>query len=340
MASAPLELPIAWRPSMKSLDRATLFRLCGWADEGEIDRAGAKAAHLLREGVYDFQLVVLWLSYCFVHEGVKSLERIVAQATEQLLVDLELMAPADRAEEARALDRSLSWLALNVSQRIHFHCKTRDEVWSRWVSSLEAESLDQLSARIDGEVSRLENALKELAEPASPGELRKLERRFRGGFGAIVEEIGSKRPRESTVSAPDASPEDEEPEAEDVVTRDDAGSPERASAAVRAPGSSFGSERLRLLRGKLEGFERLAGRRSLREAGIVARDIERELAQFDPLQYLPELFAGYLTALCDVGAELEEFMGEGDGIEQRALERLYAANPLQFIERAERGQGE
>ena len=101
MASAPLELPIAWRPSMKSLDRATLFRLCSWADEGEIDRAGAKAAHLLREGVYDFQLVVLWLSYCFVHEGVKSLERIVAQATEQLLVDLELVAPADRAEEAK-----------------------------------------------------------------------------------------------------------------------------------------------------------------------------------------------------------------------------------------------
>jgi hypothetical protein len=325
---------------MKSLDRATLFRVCSWADEGEIERAGEKAEHLLREGVYDFQLVVLWLAYRFAREGVVSLERIVLSATEQLLADLEAAAPADRVDEGRALDRSFSWLVVNVTQRMHFHSKTRDEVWSRWVKSLEADSLDQLSARIASEISRLDGAFLEMADPTSSGELRKLERRFRSGFGAIVEELGARRARESAPPAQDTPDEGDVAEMEHEDVSEEPAPVERSSTAVDAPAQSFGSERLRLLQRKLEGFEKLAGQRALREAGIVARDIERELAQFDPLQYLPEMFAGYLTALCDVGAELEEYMGEGDGIEQRALERLYSANPLQFIERAERGRDE
>ncbi len=339
MGTWAFELPIAAQPSMKSLDRATLFRLCSWADEGEIERAGEKAEHFLREGVYDFQLVVLWLGYRFAREGVASLDRIVSGATEQLVTDLDGAAPADRANEARALDRAFSWLMVNVSQRLHFHCKSRDEVWSRWVGSLDAESLDQLSARVAKELARLDDALSELADPTSPGELRKLERRFRGGFGAIVEELGARRSREGTMLSTEA-PSAEPPEASSDEASEESDFSERSPASAPVGTGDFGSERLTLLRRKLAGFEKLAGHGALREAGIVARDIERELAQFDPLQYLPQVFAGYLNALCEVGAELEEFMGEGDGIEQRALERLYSANPLQFIERAERGLGE
>ncbi len=318
---------------MRGIDRATLFRICSWADDGEVERAGKKAESLLSEGTYDYQLVVLWLAYRFLQDGVSGLERIVEAAQAQLVTDLEGVASVDVVSAAQTLDRAFSWLMINLTQRVHFHCRTRDEVWSRWVGVLRAESVEELAACVERVTSKLDDALSGMAEPRSSGELRKLERRFRGGFGAIVEELGVRSEEErGPVSAPVLGT--SEPGEEHLSTGGER--QEEASMESSAPrgGQRFGSERLWLLQRKLDGFQRFVEHGALREAGIVARDVERELAQFDPLQYLPELFADYLSILCEVGGQLEEYMREGDGLEERALERLYLANPLQFMERA------
>lgn len=334
-----VELPIDAQPSMRSLDRATLFRICSWADEGEIERAGDSARRLLQEGVYDYQLVVLWLAYRFARDGMTCLGDVLKSATQQLLRDLDSVAPSDRDVEGRTLDRALAWLASNVAQRIHFHSKVRDDVWSRWLEGMEPETLDEVSARVDQAVTDLTAALGHADVAVAPGELRKLDRRVRGSFGGIVEEVAKRR----AAVADEAKARREEAEPMETPASSEEERPElavesrsvwRSTEAELPPGVRVGSERLRVLQRKLKVFQVLAQRGALRHAAIVARDVEQELAQFDPLLYLPELFEGYLSALLEVGPELEGYMGEADGLDQRALERLYHADPLRFLERA------
>ncbi len=358
-----VELPIVARPSMRSLDPATLFRVCSWADEGEIERAGEKAARLLQEGVYDFQLVALWLAYRFARDGVGDLVEILGSATAQVLQELEGAAPADEADVARAVDRSLSWLFSNVAQRLHFHSKMRDGTWTQWLGVLTPELLEGIGVRIEQAIEVLAERLDRIASPTSPGELRKLERRVKSAFGAIVEQVSrsdagapgtsssagaqrapahEKTPAEAREAAGLTEDRDDRALAAEGDLADDVASSSSASPGERGPAAApqdgFGSERMRALCRKLGAFEELAGCGALREAAIVARDVEQELGQFDPLLYLPEVFEGYLSTLLRHGAELEEHMVEGHGLEERALERLYRADPRTFLRRVREEQ--
>lgn len=337
-----VELPIHAQPSMRSLDRATLFRICSWADEGEIERAGEKAGRMLQDGVYDYQLVVLWLAYRFAREGMAPLGEILSSATRQLLQDLDSVAPSDREVESRTLDRAFAWLASNIAQRIHFHSKVRDDVWSRWLEMVDPETMDAVSSQIEGAIAELTAGLGHLDVAVGPEELRKLDRRVRGAFGGVVEEVSKRRAETVPTTRSEEAEQAFEhplptapPMAPRTAERPEGPAGQR-SAAEPQSSAFIGSERLRTLQRKLEGFEMLARRGALRHAAIVARDVERELAQFDPLLYLPELFEGYLSALFEVGADLEEYMSEAEVLDQRALERLYHANPLRFLERAAR----
>lgn len=356
-----IDLPLVAHPSMRSVDPATLFRVCSWADEGEIERAGEKAARLLQEGIYDFQLVTLWLAYRFARDGVVELVEILRAATDQLVQDLEGAAPADEATEARELDRSLSWLVSNVAQRLHFHSKMRDGTWTRWLGAMTPELLDEIGAQIDRDIERLEEQLEPIAGPTSLGELRKLERRVRGAFGAIVEQASQAASGDAGAGAAEAPWRDDAQEATRERAREtasdsngaDDGTHVTGDAVASAPSrrgsmdpdpagaalpDGVGSERMRALRHKLAAFEELAECGALREAAIVARDVEQELGQFDPLLYLPEVFEGYLSTLLRYGAELEEHMVEGHGLEERALERLYRADPKTFLRRVREEQ--
>lgn len=332
MPTPKLELPIHAQPSMRSLDRATLFRLCSWADEGEIERAGEHAAQLLQKGVYDYQLVVLWLAHRFAAEGTAVLVQILEAATQQLLLDLDSTARSDRHVEARTLDRAFSWLVSNITQRIHFHSKMRDGSWARWLTMVDPEWMDAFEKQIEASIGRLQGAVEHMASAIAPDELSKLDRRVKGVFKGIVEEVRQQRAQAALATRSEEPEPIEEPALPNVEPPE--ADAERPPVPEHSSPVSAGSERLRMLRRKLEGFGELARRRDLRRAAIVARDVERELAQFDPLLYLPELFEGYLSVLLEVGAELEEYMGEGEGLDQRALERLYHADPLQFLDRA------
>ncbi len=58
------------------------------------------------------------------------------------------------------------------------------------------------------------------------------------------------------------------------------------------------SSPMRTLQAKLHAFDKLAHEQAWPLAAIVARDIERELNQFDPVRYFPQYFSKYLNTLC------------------------------------------
>jgi hypothetical protein len=92
------------------------------------------------------------------------------------------------------------------------------------------------------------------------------------------------------------------------------------------------SPALASLRNKLHGFQVLVQRGELAKAAIVARDVQQIIERFDPVEFLPSLFAGYFRTMNRHLDELLPHLGEPDGTPWQVLSRLYQADLDGFIE--------
>jgi hypothetical protein len=131
----------------------------------------------------------------------------------------------------------------------------------------------------------------------------------------------------------------------DHVDRDQRGAvghpgvPIRALHGLRAPAERHApplhereSSALASLRHKLHGFEVLVQRGELAKAAIVARDVQQIIERFDPVEFLPSLFAGYFRTMNRHLDELLPHLGEPDGTPWQVLSRLYQADLDGFLD--------
>ncbi len=109
--------------------------------------------------------------------------------------------------------------------------------------------------------------------------------------------------------------------------------------ATRAPSrppstgpADLDSPALMQLRQKIHGFEILLTRGDYDKAALIARDIQAALDDFDPILYLPKLFARYLKLLSRSLAEIEQHWAAEDSTARRVLEQLYRADLDGFID--------
>ncbi len=328
-----LALPLAHG---KTVDEGEVFRICGWADAGDLDKAGAHAFRLLSTAAGSFQVFAVWLAHRFQLEGVSGLVALVDDLKTQLVFELSSGSVA-----IRELERNCNWLVDSIAQRVHFNSAARTDAWRRWIAELGPDWLETTSEAIHAALSELDAThapSHDLAEP-----LLRLESLVRSAFATVVAELSqAELDRAPIESSPPVAVEAEDAPIDDLFPVDGGADAEarqlveEAPALSRAPAPPPGrraSEPLLRLIAKLEAFERLAEREAWIEASIVARDIEQELSGFDPLRYLPDVFSGYLRSLHRVGDVLEGHMHEGASLENQALERLYRADPDEFFAR-------
>ncbi|NVB39247.1 hypothetical protein G6O69_15495 [Pseudenhygromyxa sp. WMMC2535] len=108
--------------------------------------------------------------------------------------------------------------------------------------------------------------------------------------------------------------------------------PPQHPSAPPDPRDPFDSPALTQLRHKLQGFEALVTRGEFSKAAVIASDIQAAIEDFDPLVYLPRLFARYLRLL---SRELETISAHWEAEEStasRVLEQLYRADLEGFID--------
>lgn len=328
----------------KLADANQVSRICGLADGGEIEKAGEEAAALLARGAYAVSPFAVWLAACFAEAGPAMLPTLLRHAAVQIAAD-EATRPATSGEWRQAF----TWFVDNMRSRVRFHAKFHDQTWTRWRAALTSGLEQDLEAAGDELVSTTTDIGRD-AIAAGVVDLCSLVRR---NFGNLIPapEAGADDSSEVLAARDGAMEHDEVESSHDVNDFDDgdddsdggeaAEEPEfvglmqpRARAGVvtaRTSGEPQGSMPLRALQAKLSAFERLAGEQSWPLAAMVARDIERELTQFDPVRYFPHYFSTYLNTLCEVGAELEMHMQPADSLESQALERLYHADPERFL---------
>lgn len=92
-----------------------------------------------------------------------------------------------------------------------------------------------------------------------------------------------------------------------------------------------GSAALALLLRKIALFSELAASEEFLKASVVALDVQRTLASFDPRVYLPELCAPFFTALVTHADDVEaQSKGQGS-LRFQALEQLYRSDLDAFV---------
>jgi hypothetical protein len=326
--SATLSVPF---PVSKTPDSALLSQVCGWADEGEIERAGLEVERQLRAGRYCSEILMIWLAFRFARDGLAALPAIVR--------DVEIQARAgelDVESTSSAWARGLEWLTDNLRIRLKFHAKFQDATWRLWSA--------QISPRLDSDLAEALTPL--LGSDTEQSVARqsllaafagRIEHLYRKTFGALIEEFRARAPEfEPPPSEDEPLAQAEQAKSEAQAYHDEACSPQPAFAAAGRASPIWGSAALEALRVKLAAFERLIAEQAWPVAAMVARDVEHELGQFDPVRYFPELFSGYLRTLSEVGAELEQYMHPTGSLESQALERLYRANPGEFLSKLQR----
>jgi hypothetical protein len=79
-------------------------------------------------------------------------------------------------------------------------------------------------------------------------------------------------------------------------------------------------------------FDTLIGRGDYAKAAIVANDIRYTLEHFDPVTYLPQLFAEYFKALHRAITDIAPFWQKNDTPTWHALEQVYRTDLDAFLE--------
>ncbi|HYQ18313.1 MAG TPA: type VI secretion system protein IglI family protein [Polyangiaceae bacterium] len=303
----------------KAPDAAVITQICGWADEGEIERAGKEVESQLRGGRFSAEIFTIWLGFRFARDGLAALPALLRELEAQTEVSGR---SGDAAQRAWA--RGLDWLAENLRVRLRFHAKFHDARWQQWSAQLSLP----LDAELTDTLARLRDSGSSLQRFAESLELI-----YRKTFGALLDELRAAASAEELALPEAEPPRPVEPDESACAESEDTESREapQTRPAVEAAGQVVQSAALEALRAKLAAFERLVAEQAWPVAAMVARDVEQELSAFDPVRYFPGVFSGYLRTLSEVGAELEQYMHPGGSLESQALERLYRADPRQFL---------
>ncbi len=314
-----------------TLDR----RAAQFAAAGDYLDAARMAQRALKTGAASFESIVYYSVGVLLDGGMSRLSEVLEELNGRLARDFAAGPPSPRTQ--KRIDASLGWLFQTVGAQIAFHKARRDDVWHAWLSGCD-DDLPERYGRHSAELRQRIQAL--LSRPLSPARLEALDAAVDASFCQFI----ASRRRDDDDAAPaepaasgDGDP-DESPAAEDEALRDDDGErapsvPPRAEApAFASPDDEASPLMVQLVR-KLEAFYALIDGGDLARASIVAADIERIRGNFDPVLYLPRLFARYLDVLCRAGDDLMAHAANDESLSRQALQKLYEADIAAFLAR-------
>jgi hypothetical protein len=357
--SARLELPSDMlddrRPLGLRVDgetRSAIQQLAQLTDRGECVEAAAQAVELLRAGVYELRLACVYMVGLFVERGVAYLPELV-RSTSRLVAN-EVAAPPMLRSSPRVLDTTLQWLLQTLVTHIQFHARQRDESWAQWLRDGEPA----LATELGDELDQLARAIGEIVEaPVSSGPLAWINRWARGDLARARLQLAARDAAERAaveaaaepIRAPAAAPAEPEPDPTPDVDEglDSEPDPEHDDgplldsyaealhhrrAAPQPEPSQPESPALASLRRKLDGFQRLVDRGDFAKAAFIARDVQRILERFDPVEFLPSLFAGYFRVMSQRLDELRPHLEHADDTPWQVLSRFYQADLEGFLE--------
>lgn len=323
-----------------AVEDSSVHRVSQLAHRGEVLEAARQAEALLADRVYDMRIIGYFLFGLFLERGIGYLPELLRRIRDLVSDDYPALGP--NRKKARVVDAVMLWLFQSVDARIRFHAEFRDDTWQAWLAAAKpALSMSIADAAAEVQIAanaRLEDpqciaALARVQRWASSDLARALTPRQTGRAAAI--ELAAEEPPEPTPPpAPAPAPAPPPAPAPARPTRSTLVGTGKASSQVRMqqPEPWGTSPAMTALLEKMRAFETLVGRGDYAKAAIVASDVREIMEHFDPVTYLPQLFADYLKALYRANSEMEPYWQKDGNPSWHALERLYHASLDAFLD--------
>ncbi|ACY15546.1 type VI secretion system protein IglI family protein [Haliangium ochraceum] len=323
----------------RASEDGSIHRVSQFAHRGDDHEAARQAATLIADQVYDIRLLGYYFYGLFLERGLTYLPALLIRVRELLERDYGALAPERKKE--RVVDASLQWLFQSIDTRLRFHAEFGDETWQRWLSDGDGDLSKELLAAQDG----LQRAVAQrLDEPRCGKVLVRLKL-------WVERDLARALMQQRAAAAP----------ANDVGGDDEAGGDggggvvasvpqrgEESAAARTAPlgmvgageahppeplaGVASASAAMKELIQKMEGFCSLVERGSFARAAVVAQDISRIIESFDPVTFLPKLFAPYFRHLNQAIEEITPYWDMMGSPSWQAQEQYYRADIDAFLD--------
>lgn len=323
-----------------AVEDSSVHRVSQLAHRGEVLEAARQAEALLADRVYDMRIIGYFLFGVFLERGIGYLPDLLRRVRDLLGDDFSALGP--NRKKMRVVDAVLLWLFQSIDARIRFHAEFRDETWQGWLAASKP-SLSMSISDAAAEVQIAANA--RLDDPQCIAALARVQRWASSDLGRALTRQG--RPTPAPVSpwqsetSVELSPEESgatpiSPVAPHAArsTRTTLVGTGQAASQSRAPASEpvGSSPAMAALQAKMRTFETLVGRGDHAKAAIVANDIRHSIEHFDPVVYLPQVFADYFKALHRAMAEIAPHWQDNDSPSWHALEQLYRIDPDAFLD--------
>ncbi len=302
-----------------AVDDGMIRRIAQLAQRGNYEEAAVQAADCLEDGERDIRLVGY---YCFglcLERGLAALPAIFSALARMLKEQFAQLGPEKK--KSRVTDATLVWLFQTMDVRLRYHrerIKAGDDVWRSWLEGAHiglaqelaqcgdalADAVSQVLSTPDGEpqcITALHRLLpwllRELDSPLS-------QQRLRAGSDAHTD--ADDYAPTTTGDAPEHI--DKTDDVDSAAATDMAAAEAEAFQDAHVPGADRPTETagvpdwadspaMRMLQKKLRGFAQLLERGEHEKAAMVAMDVRQIIEEFDPVLYLPHLFAGYFQYL-------------------------------------------
>jgi hypothetical protein len=306
------------------------------ADRGEHQAAAREAAELIEAGLHDVRLIGFHLFGMFLQHGIAYLPVLLGRVGTLVSNDLAVLRSDHR--KLQSANSATAWLFHHISMHLQFHTQQRESTWESWRGASDGALV---GAIVDG-CTVLTLALKAVLDaPEAEAPLGSIRHWAHDDLRLAVaqREAAAKRAAAAIAEEPPRRDErrDEQPdEPSGRLPEGPAGDPpdRNRPGQAGAPDDAVvvGSPALAVLQAKLRGFQALVTRGELAKAAVVASDVRALLDDFDPIVFIPSLFAAYFKALHQVIDKLTPYLDRADEPSWHALDSYYRADMRAFFD--------
>ena len=341
------------------------------AGRGDYTDAAELSEMLLRDGSYDIRAVGYYLFGLVLQEGLVALPHVLERMTKLLNEDHAALTPLKKTTRVTDdtvgwLFRTLfDRCRYHASRDDEVWQAWRGQLEMEWLDGV-ATAIDELRAALVQFIERDPNA-DHGASPRCSELSNRFERWLKSDLRPLLAREAKQRANAERAAAeaaeadPSSGGDEDHRDADDVALLDDLADLDdldhvdnvnnlddfgasrsfgahpaksrRATAAPRAGNlDSEEAPAMQLLRRKLRAFETLVERQEVAKAAVVASDLREIVQNFDPVVYLPKLFANYFRLLASSVDELMPYWMDSESPGWQAMEQFYRADLDAFLD--------
>lgn len=319
-----------------------LGEIANFAMEDKVGEAAKIYEGMLKDGIYDVRPLGYYYYHYFVTKGFGGFYEVL-QNIDSFFDNAVWRVFGPEKKKEKHWDRALTWFFKNMTRIVRYAEKQQFERFNSWVQTISLEDIEN-----SGALGRTIN--------------RELNKRVRGSQAsqsllAALEIVNSLKPMK--ISEQDEQegdiPESDDSDAEPEVTEEAESNSEEPEVKAATPVAKVevkrdpwlrsayeghvdpvipfveGSHALTQLMKRMQAIETLMETRQVLKAAIIAASIENEIENFNPLRYLPKLFAGYTRCLSEHASEFETCWEEQDTLRWKAMQKHFEADLESFL---------